>query len=484
MSFQWKVLMYWGFVMENRYEIPIEIPSHFVWEKDLEYAGMVLKDMQVIDEGCVALLLLNSENQFLLYYPDESEQKYIEVPLPKSEKPKAYGQSKSGEQLFAYARGNVALIYDNKEVKFFNTERKTEAVIVKLPSEAVKIITKDQKFYLLLKNKKIFVYALDGTVMVDEPADKKIFELKKPKVENDVSIGAYGRDCLENIWLINENTQELEYYLKTLAYEDDMTLEHTFIKDNAYTVWSNLYIEWDRSEGTEVEIEVHVDSEDPEIFSQASNILLYDYVGTALSVKVTLKSDSKHRKTPKIYALRVKIDQKRYSDYLPAYYQQDKEVLSRYLSIFQDIMGDFEHKIEKSEVMLDPQKCDEEYLEWLSTLLGTTMDHRWEEQAWRDFLSALPELYKTLGTKESMEKAIFIYCGERPEIDDAIADSPWTFCVQLSDEIVKNHKDVSVIESIIEAFKPAHTIARLAIGYDKEAFTVGDSFLTLNTKIK
>jgi len=117
-------------------------------------------------------------------------------------------------------------------------------------------------------------------------------------------------------------------------------------------------------------------------------------------------------------------------------------------------------------------------------LLGTTRDHRWEEQAWRNFLSELPELYKTLGTKSSMERAIFIYCGEIPEIDDAISDSPWSFCVQLSNEIVKNNKDVSVIESIIEAFKPAHTIARLAIGYDKEAFTVGDSFLTLNTKIK
>ena len=470
--------------MENRYEIPIEIPSHFVWEKDLEYAGIVLQDMQVIDEGCVALFILNSENQFLLYYPDESEQTYIEVPLPKSEKPKVYLQSKSGEKLFAYTHGNVALIYDNKEVKFFNIERKTEAVTVKLPSEAVKVVTKDQKFYLLLKNKKIFVYTLDGTVIVDEPVDKKIFDLNKPKVENDVSIGAYGRDCLENVWLINEDTQELEHYIKTLAYENEMTLEHTFNSSSVYTVWSNLYIEWDRPEGTEVGVEVHVDSEEAETFSQASNILLYDYVGTALTVKVTLKSDINHRRTPKINALRVKINQKRYSDYLPAYYQKDKEVLSRYLSIFQDIMGDFEHKIEKSEVMLDPQDCDEEYLEWLSTLLGTTRDHRWEEQAWRNFLSELPALYKTLGTKSSMEQAIFIYCGETPEIDDAISDSPWSFCVQLSDEIVKNNKDVSVIESIIEAFKPAHTIARLAIGYDKEAFTVGDSFLTLNTKIK
>lgn len=470
--------------MENRYEIPLEIPSHFVWEKDLEYEGIVLKDMQVIDEGCVALFILNSKNQFLLYYPDESEQRTIEVPLPKSEKPKAYNQSKSGEKLFSYVRGNVAFIYDNKEVKFFNTERKTEVLTVKLPSEAVNIVTKDHKFYLLLKNKKIFVYTLDGTVIVDEAADKKVFEVKKPKVENDVSIGAYGRDCLENIWLINEDSQELEHYIKTLSYENEMTLKHTFNSDSVYTVWSNFYIEWDRPEGTEVDVEVHVDSEEAETFSQASNILLYDYVGTVLKVKVTLKSDDKHHRTPKIYALKVKINQKRYSDYLPAYYQKDKEVLSRYLSIFQDIMGDFEHKIEKSEEMLDPQNCDEAYLEWLSTLLGTTRDYRWEEQSWRNFLSALPELYKTLGTKSSMEQAIFLYCGEIPEIDDAIADSPWSFCVKLSDEIVKKHKDVAVIESIIEAFKPAHTIARLAIGYDKEAFTVGDSFLTLNTKIK
>ncbi len=469
---------------EKNYAISVEIPSYDILEKDFDYQGMVLKDMQVLEEGCLSLFLLDKENQFFLYYPDEVEQTLIKITLPKSEKPKAYSQTKSGQKLFAYARGRLALIYDNKVLKFFNTERKTESVRITLPSDAHQVITKDQKFYLLLKNKKILVYSLDGKLMTGEPVDKKMFEVKKPILEGTVTIGAYGTDCLENVWIVNEDTQKMEHYIKALVYEDTATLEHTFNSDNEYTVWSNLYIEWDCPEGTEVNVEVNVDAKETETFSLASNMLLYNYIGRVLNVKLTLKSDKDNCLTPKVHALKVKINQKLYSDYLPAYYQKDKEVLSRYLSIFQDIMGDFENKIKNSEEMLNPLLCDEEYLEWLSTLLGTVRDYRWKEQDWRYFLVSLPELYKGLGTKQSMETAIKLYCGGLPVINDALDGQPWTFCVHLDKQYIKNKTDVEVIESIIEAFKPAHTIGLLDIGYDKKAFMVGGSALNLNTKIK
>ena len=472
---------------EKQYEVPVEIPSHFVWEEALDYLPIFCREMQVIEGGCISLLILDKHNNFLLYYPFEEKQTFVKVDLPESEKPKVFMQRRSGRKLFAYTSSRLALIYKNKKVKFFNIENKMHSVSVTLPDEAVRIVSKAEKFYVRLKNKKIFIFSLDGDLLEKDSTDLHPFRVKKPIVEDDdVSIGAFGRDCHDNIWLIDEKNHMLKQYIKTVAYKEKVDVSYTFSSESDYTQWSKLYIDWEQPKGTAVEVEVNVDSKEVERFSTKSNMLLYAYEGRSLHVKLTLKSDESKRVTPKIYAIKTIINEKPYVEYLPAHYQKDeeKEVLSRYLSIFQEVMGDFEKKIEKSEIMLDPQKCDEEYLEWLSTLLGTTRDHRWEEQSWRNFLSELPELYKILGTKECMKRAIALYCDERPEIEEYFDGKPWTFCVHLSDKIIKNERDVEVIESIIEAFKPAHTNARLFIGYDEEAFMVGNSFLTLNTKIK
>ncbi len=85
-----------------------------------------------------------------------------------------------------------------------------------------------------------------------------------------------------------------------------------------------------------------------------------------------------------------------------------------------------------------------------------------------------------------MKRAIELYCNEKPEIKDDYNDinKLWTFCVTLKPDKIKDQRDIDVIESIIETFKPAHTNGRLLIGYKKEAFVVGKSFLTIDTQIK
>lgn len=465
------------------YETALEIPSHYVWEKESEFRGKRLKDMHVIDEGCISLFTLSQHNRFVLFYPFELEQQVIPFRIPRDEKPKAYDQDKSGEQLFAYTQWTVALLYKTKVIKFFHVERREKAVSVDLPHEGMKVVSRDQKFYVLMKNKKILVFSLEGKVLKNEPADPEIFKPEKPKLKSDPSIGAFGWDCKDDVWIINEKNHKLEHYLKTKVYEEKAEFDHTFISDSEYTHWSKLKIDWELPDNTAVKIAVRVDDKEEEHFDSMPNMLLYDFVGTSLKVKLTLLSQGSHYHTPKVRAMNAIVNEKSYVDYLPAYYQQDKEVLSRFLSIFQEVMSGFEEKIEKSAEMLDPLKCDEDYLAWLSQLLGINRDYRWEVGRWRKFLAALPELYRNLGTKKSMSDAITLYCDEVPEIKDDLEDDPWSFCVYMSDKIVKNERSVEVIESIIEAFKPAHTTGKLSLAYDSESFMLGQSYLTLNTKI-
>lgn len=471
-------------IYTQHYETALEIPSHYIWKKKSTFIGKRLKDMHVIDEGCISLFTLSQNNRFALFYPFESEQQVIPFRIPRDEKPKAFDQDKSGEKLFAYASWTVALLYKSKVIKFFHVERREKAVSVNLSQEAMKVISKDQKFYVLLKNKKILVFSLLGKVLKNESAEMEIFECKKPELQSEGDIGAFGWDCADDVWIINEKDHRLEQYLKTKVYANKAEFDHTFISESEDTNWSKLKIDWELPEDTAVKIAVSIDGKEAQHFDSMPNMLLYDFVGTSLKVKLTLLSQGLHYHTPKVYALNAIVNEKLYSDYLPAYYQQDKEVLSRFLSIFQEVMNGFEEKIEKSAEMIDPLYCDESYLAWLSQLLGTNRDYRWETRRWRQFLAALPKLYRDLGTRQSMSDAIEIYCDEIPEIRDDFEDAPWTFCVYMSDKIVKNERNVEVIESIIEAFKPAHTTGKLSLAYDSEAFMLGQSSLTLNTKIK
>ena len=310
-----------------------------------------------------------------------------------------------------------------------------------------------------------------------------MFESKEPTPNDDVEISTFGYDCLDNLWILTTNNT-LKHYIKTVFYKTSKVIEHKFSSNDVYTTWSHLYIKCDIPSGTSMITEVDIDGGSIEIFESMPNMLLYDYVGKELNIKITLKSNQESTLTPRISSMKVVINQKPYIDYLPVYYQKNKEVLSRYLSIFQNIMDGFEEKIEKSHENLDPVLCDEEYLEWLSSLLGIARDYRWDENKWRNFLVEAPTLYAELGTKQSMQRAIELYCDEKPDIKDDYDDKLWTFCVKLSAEKIKDQRDIDVIESIIEAFKPVHTYGRLMIGDKKEEFIVGKSSLAIDTQIK
>ncbi len=307
---------------------------------------------------------------------------------------------------------------------------------------------------------------------------------ERPSIDRDIDIRISEVDCLGNLWVLSSQNI-LYHFINPHLFKSYRYSQRTFKSKNSRTVWSNLYIDCDIPKGTDIYIKIIV-GEKIIKFKNLTNIFLGDLVGESLKYRVILHSSRSRDLTPTVNSIRVITDRKSYIEYLPAYYRKDSDALNRYLSIFQDIIGELESEIDRSHEMLIPSKCDSRYLEWLSSLLGLNRDYRWREDRWRAFLENAPSLYAGLGTKIAMQDAIEYYFEERPEIDDN-RDNPFEFCVSFSGDKPLADRDIEVIESIIWAFKPAHTVGRLYVDYGlskKREFIVGESILSYDTEIK
>ncbi len=470
----------------KRYEIPETIEATFQYFLDKDLPSIKFKDMLVTQQGCLSLFVLDFDNNFFLYFPLEEKERLFPFPIVSEDEPLVYGEDLTKRRmLFAYAYRTLALIYKKKTIQlFFEGEEKAFKELV-FKSQPLAIVAEGKGFYVLLTNKKVLYLTVEGEILKDEVTDTTLFTDELSQYGKDLQGSAFGLDCFSNLWFLDKDSV-LNHYIKTAIYEPFKEVKHTFDAFDEYTQWSNIYFEWEIPEGTKIEQKITIDDAS-ERFENRDNILFYNKKAKELTVSLKLFSSEDKKRTPILKNIRVTFNTKPYIEYFPTYYQENSpETLSRYLSIFQELMGNLESEIEKSSQLLNPMLCDEEYLDWLSSLLGTVRDERWQEKKWRKFLSRLPYLYKILGTKKAMIEAIELYSGEGISIDDALNER-WSFCVVFTNEKALSSRDIEVIESIIEAFKPAYTVGRLHFVHDvqnREEFIVGESFLSYNTTIK
>ena len=134
----------------QEYEQPVEIPITYKYIHDESIDAIKFKDMIVTDASCLSLLVLDTENHFYVYYPFEKRDKLEQVKLPATEKPSIFESTESGEKLFAYTSETLALIYENKSVKFFKKDLNNTGKKVTYTSRIPKsIIGRHGKFYIL-----------------------------------------------------------------------------------------------------------------------------------------------------------------------------------------------------------------------------------------------------------------------------------------------------------------------------------------------
>ncbi|OQY24158.1 MAG: hypothetical protein B6I34_03890 [Anaerolineaceae bacterium 4572_32.1] len=130
----------------------------------------------------------------------------------------------------------------------------------------------------------------------------------------------------------------------------------------------------------------------------------------------------------------------RYLAYLPALYHDD-EFLARFLMLFESFWAPIERQIDHLSFYLDPKLTPPDFLPWLASWLDLTLDERWPEEKQRQMMCAAVPLYRKRGTKRGLQEYLELYTGVKPQIVERRAQN-------------FNRR---VIESIIEAEKPAHT---------------------------
>ena len=183
------------------------------------------------------------------------------------------------------------------------------------------------------------------------------------------------------------------------------------------------------------------------------------------------------------------VAQGRYIRYLPRIYQEQDELMGRYLMLFESFLAPIESQIDNLPYYFDPAFTPTKLLPWLATWVDLTLDDHWPEAKRRQLLKRAVSLYRKRGTRRGLQEYLEIYTGAQVQISEHGArnlllgpearlgpgvalgtlNMPHTFTVTVylppaegvagtaaERERYENDRR-RMIETIIEAEKPAHT---------------------------
>jgi phage tail-like protein len=159
---------------------------------------------------------------------------------------------------------------------------------------------------------------------------------------------------------------------------------------------------------------------------------------------------------------------------LPAVFQED-DFAQRFVAAFDEVLAPIFCAMDNQDSYLDPHIAPEDFLEWLSTWVGTELDETWPIDRRRELVAKAVELYRWRGTAKALVEAVSIYAVDAPEIEEnggmVWSTSPGTelpgkpepevtvrLRVKDPDKI-----DRARLERLIAASMPAHIVAKVEV---------------------
>lgn len=264
--------------------------------------------------------------------------------------------------------------------------------------------------------------------------------------------------------------------------------------------------------------------------------LLNGIQGQYLCFRITLGSDGTGY--PALGKIRITFPHKSYLRYLPSVFMEDligRDLLDRFLSIFESFNIGIEEEIVNTVRYLDPKCTPSEYLEWLASWLSIIKDENIPDEKLRIIISQAYNLYKKRGTIEGLKRVLEIIVGDKIRIVEHYRifrpmvignnvkvaettvigqkflqplvlecsskigtfnliespdqrDKPFTadaydFTVLIPAHAIANEKTISLIRRLIEQEKPAHTRAALKIETQEQLCIEYSSRVEISTKI-
>ncbi|MEU7106358.1 phage tail protein [Streptomyces sp. NPDC046215] len=202
--------------------------------------------------------------------------------------------------------------------------------------------------------------------------------------------------------------------------------------------------------------------------------------GRYLWLRLHLTGTSKT--APRIRALRVEGTGHRLLERLPGVYSAEPRAaafLDRFLALATGVLTDLDARAAGRELVLDPAAAPPEFLPWLASLVGLTLDERWPEPARRTLLAEAVELFRSRGTPAGLSRMLAIYLGAEPVLVErfrfrglgdargpqfvapggAFADYAHRFSVVVPGTLSDEQR--ACVRHILDLHRPAHTLAEV-----------------------
>jgi phage tail-like protein len=239
-----------------------------------------------------------------------------------------------------------------------------------------------------------------------------------------------------------------------------------------------------------------------EVFINPSECIFNKLKGRYLWFKVEFFAQQSE--LPVMKKLKAHIRGKNWIDYLPEIYRTDSKsswFTERYLYIFQDLYEKMETQIDNVDLLFNPEITNRGFLEWLAKWLNISNAYMWNDQQLRYFTKNALNIYKTLGTKESIITMVKLYTGEEPVIvencklfqssidentkalyKNLYNDNPFIFTILVRNECIKSNTQYETLLKIIEDVKPAHMYVNLIV-LQPIILLDGYSYMGVNTEL-
>ncbi len=241
-------------------------------------------------------------------------------------------------------------------------------------------------------------------------------------------------------------------------------------------------------------------------------LLLQAAQGRYLQLRLTLRGNQ--RRTPRLRALRVYYPRFSYLiRYLPAAYRYDvdsADFLDRFLANFEGQYTDIEERIAQVQALFNVNALDAEYLPWLASWIGVTLDPAWDVARRRLFMRHALTIFRQRGTLQGLIRTVRLAIDDCPD-DTLFTTDPDNASVRIQEQgahrfavsvaavgdSVATRQRLDLVSRIVAIAKPAHTnfevksflalfqIGSARLGYDTllgqgsrfTALMLGDAFL-------
>ncbi|MGI9331956.1 MAG: phage tail protein [Gammaproteobacteria bacterium] len=132
--------------------------------------------------------------------------------------------------------------------------------------------------------------------------------------------------------------------------------------------------------------------------------------------------------TPRIHRVRLDFPRQTSLDQLPQVYRDTPEAedfSERFLSLFDAFSSDVDELIERLPALLDTGGVPKEVLPWHGSFLDIVMAPNWDTEQRRNLILAAPKLYRMRGTPDGMRAAVRLAFGVDPVLREHAIERPW-----------------------------------------------------------